>query len=379
VTTLSQKYTILHTESSLGWGGQEHRVLLEARVLRDRGHKLLVAADPRGELSGRAKEAGFPVFPVQFGGMHNIRAWLALRRLIREEGVDILNTHSSLDSWVGFLAWRSMRGRPRLVRTRHLSTQVTPNWPTRRLYRAPAAVITTSRDISALLHRRLGVPLERLYDIPTGVSLTDFAPRAPASELLERLNIPPGAFVFGTVSVLRSWKGHLYVLEAMRLLLDQGFEVYFLIVGEGPYRVVIQEKIEALDLAGQVRLVGHQEGVADWFALMDAFVLASYAHEGVPQALLQALAMQRPVAAADTGGIPEVIIPGETGLLAPPRNAPALAQAMKRLMEDATLGESLGREGRKLVRGRFSLEQMADAVEAVYGAIMGKNLDLVLK
>jgi glycosyltransferase involved in cell wall biosynthesis len=177
--------------------------------------------------------------------------------------------------------------------------------------------------------------------------------------------------LFGTVSVLRSWKGHLYLLEAFQRLVEKGWEVFLLIVGDGPYRPVIEEKVLDLELSQQVRLVGHQDRVPEYLALMDAVVLASYANEGVPQALLQALAMAKPVVATNTGGIPEVVVPGETGLLVPPRDPRALAQAMFRLLQDATLREDLGRWGRKLATARYSLAQMTDAVEEVYEDIMG--------
>jgi glycosyltransferase involved in cell wall biosynthesis len=367
-------YTILHTESSLGWGGQEHRVLAEARVMRDRGHRFLLACDPRGELYRRAGQGGLPVFPLKFGGRENFGAWLSLRRLLKMERVDLLNTHSSLDSWVGLLAWLTLGRSLRLVRTRHLSTQVSPNWPTRRLYLAPAAVITTGRGISELLHRRLGVPRERLHAIPTGVSLPDFAPRPPDPILAARLGLPAGFFIFGAISVLRSWKGHLYLLEAFKELREEGLTAKLLIVGDGPYRPVIEAKIQALGLREDVLLAGHQDAVPECLALMDAFVLASYAHEGVPQALLQALAMGKPVVATQTGGIPEVIAPEETGLLVPPRDSRALARAMSRLAGDAALREAISRRGPLLVASRYSLEQMADALEALYAEIMATDL-----
>jgi glycosyltransferase involved in cell wall biosynthesis len=372
-----RSYTILHTESSLGWGGQEHRIFAEARIMRDRGHRLLIVCDPIGELYRRATKEGLLVFPMKFGGKANFAAWLGLRRLLLQERVDLLNTHSSLDSWVGFLAWLTLGNKIKLVRTRHLSTEVTPNWPTRRLYQAPVAVITTGRGITELLHQRLGVPRERLHTMPTGVDLKEFSPRTPDPKLAEGLNLPAGAFIFGTISVLRSWKGHLYLLEALKQLREAGLDAILLIVGDGPYRPVIEEKITALGLGEAVRLVGHQDAVPQWLALMDAFVLASYAHEGVPQALLQALAMGRPTVATRVGGIPEVIVPEETGLLSRPRDARSLAQAMSRLVEDASLREILSRRGPQLVASRYSLEQMADALETLYAGIMEPNPDPV--
>lgn len=361
-----RSYTILHTESSLGWGGQERRILAEAVTMRQRGHRLFFACDPRGELYPRAQQEGFPVWPLTFGGLHNPKAGISLRRYLQQAAVEILNTHSSLDSWVGLLALKSLRRRPLLVRTRHLSTPVQRSWPTRRLYQAPAAIITTGEATKELLANRLGVPRSRIFSIPTGVSLREFVPQEADPARRAGLHIPPSAFIFGTVAVLRSWKGHLFLLAALKELIAGGAAAFLVLVGEGPYRVLIEERIAALGLEEWVRLVGYQDQVAPWLALMDAVVLASYANEGVPQALLQALAMAKPVLGTAVGGIPEVIIPGETGLLAPPQDPRALAQAMRQLMEHPELGQELGRRGREMVVQKFSLEQMAAAVEAVY-------------
>ena len=358
-------YTILHTESSLGWGGQERRILAEAAAMRARGHRLLLAGDPRGELLYRGERAGFPVFPFNFGGWRNLGAGLTLRRLVGAEKVDFLNTHSSLDSWVGMLALTGLQ-KPILVRTRHLSTPVKGSWPTRRLYQAPRATITTSEGIKELLQQRVGVDPKRVFSIPTGVSLTEFAPREADASLRGRLQIPEDSFIWGMVSVLRSWKGHLYALEALQELVHAGLQTHLVVVGEGPYRSLIEPRIKELGLDAQVRLVGYQEEVAPWLALMDVVVMASYAHEGVPQAALQALALGKPVVGTTVGGIPEVIHPGETGLLVPSKDPQALAQAVRHLWEHPELRQALGQRGRHLVVQKYSLEQMAAAVEAVY-------------
>ncbi len=336
---------ILHTEASLGWGGQERRILVEALAMRRRGHRPAFVCDPRGELYRRARLQNFPVTPLVFGGIRNLGAWVGLRRHLGGGAFDILNTHSSLDSWVGTLAWRSLRARPLLVRTRHLSTRVRDNRPTRWLYRTPAAIITTGKVTKDLLMERLGVPARRIFSIPTGVELAEFAPQEKSRELLAQLQIPADAFIFGSVAVLRSWKGHLDLLEAFHELLQEGARAFLLLVGEGPYRVVIEEKIAQLGVQHRVRLAGFRDQVAPWFALMDVKVLASYANEGVPQSLLQALAMARPVVGTTVGGIPEVIVHEETGLLVPPRDTRALAQAMGRLMADPDYRRAAGAPG----------------------------------
>jgi glycosyltransferase involved in cell wall biosynthesis len=370
---LRQSLAILHTEASLGWGGQERRILVEALAMRQRGHRPAFACDPRGELHRRALQQRFPVTALTFGGRHNLMAWKTLRRMLGTGTIDILNTHSSLDSWVATLAWRSLHTRPLLIRTRHLSTWIKDNQFTRWLYRTPAAIITTGQVTKELIIMRLGVPARRIFSIPTGVELAEFAPQEKSRELLAQLHIPENAFIFGNVAVLRSWKGHLYLLEALHELIEGGARAFLILVGEGPYRVVIEEKIKQLGLQHWVRLVGFRDQVVPWFALMDVMVLASYANEGVPQALLQAMAMARPVIGTTVGGIPEVIVEGDTGLLAPPRDALALAQVMGQLMADPDRRRELGRRGRELVVERFSLAQMAGEIEAVYQVLCGRQ------
>ena len=119
-----------------------------------------------------------------------------------------------------------------------------------------------------------------------------------------------------------------------------------------------------------MHLTGFRDQVAPWFALMDVKVLASYANEGVPQSLLQALAMARPAVGTTVGGIPEVIVDEETGLLVPPRDSRRLAQAMGRLMADPEFCRELGRRGRQLVVERFTLEQMAAEIETIYEVLL---------
>jgi glycosyltransferase involved in cell wall biosynthesis len=364
--TPKKSLSILHTEASLGWGGQERRILVEALAMRQRGHQSAFACDPRGELYRRVRLQNFPVTPLIFGGVRNLGTWVKLRRLLGGGAVDILNTHSSLDSWLGTLAWRSLRDRPLLVRTRHLSTRVKDNRRTRWLYQSPAAIITTGLVTKNLLVERLGVPARRIFSIPTGVELAEFAPQEKSRELLAQVQVPTDAFIFGSVAVLRSWKGHLDLLEAFHQLLQEGARAFLLLVGEGPYRVVIEEKIAQLGMQPWVRLAGFRDQVAPWFALMDVKVLASYANEGVPQSLLQAQAMARPVVGTNVGGIPEVISHEETGLLVPPRDIRALTQAMGRLMADQDYRRGLGRRGREVVVEKFSMEQMAAEIEAVY-------------
>jgi glycosyltransferase involved in cell wall biosynthesis len=363
-------YTIVHTESSLGWGGQERRIFAEADIMQQRGHRIILAVDPRGELYPRSLQAGLNVHPLPFGGGRTLSAVITLHRLLRRKNVEILNTHSSLDSWVGLGAVLGRRSRTKLVRTRHLSTLIKTSWPTRKLYQSPDAIITTGQAIKNLIIERAQVPAAKIFSIPTGVPLNRFYPSPPGRRQDFLPDWPRDSCLIGSVAVLRSWKGHLYLLEALKKVLQAGVEARLVLVGEGPYRVVLEPKIAELNLADSVYLAGYQDNVPDWLALLDIVVLASYANEGVPQSLLQAMAMARPVVGTTCGGIPEIVAPGMNGLLVPPKDSDALALALLDLIKDPATREKFGAQGLKLVQEHYSLEQMAAATEKVYAGIV---------
>ncbi len=363
-------YTVVHTEASLGWGGQERRIFAEAEIMARRGHKIILAVDPRGQLYQRSRQAGFALVPTPFGGRYTISTCLALRRLLRRQSVDILNTHSSLDSWVGLCAVMGRRSRTRLVRTRHLSTLIKTSWPTRQLYQSPDAIITTGQAIKDLIVERAQVSPAKIFSIPTGVPLDRFYPRPPENRAAYLPDLAADTSVIGSVAVLRSWKGHVYLVEALEKVLQAGEKAYLVLVGEGPFRVVIEAKVAELNLADFVYFAGYQDNIPDWLALLDLVVLASYANEGVPQSLLQAMAMARPVIGTTCGGIPEIVRSGSNGLLVPPKDSQALAEALLNLIRDPAKRRRFGSRGLVLVQERYSLEQMAAATEEVYNNIL---------
>lgn len=363
-------WTILHTEASNGWGGQEIRILLEMEELRKRGHDVFLATPPDGRIFDEASRRGLAVEAVPMRRWQWPTACLRLEQLIRRRGVTIVNTHSSADSWIGAAATRLSRPRPLLVRTRHLSTPIAPGLGSRVLYRMlPDGVITTGQGIRTELVTRHGVEADRTVSLPTGVDLARFDPRRVSAELRTMWALPASSIAIGTVGVLRSWKGHAVFLDAMSRVVSRRKDAMAVIVGDGPGRPFLAQRIEALQLGQHVRMVGHCEDVERAFAALDLVVLASTGHEGVPQAILQAFAMEKPVIASNVGGIPEVVRSGDTGRLVPPGDPEALADAILRHVEAPEEGRAMARAGRRLVERDYGLDRMADRVEGFYASL----------
>jgi glycosyltransferase involved in cell wall biosynthesis len=212
---------------------------------------------------------------------------------------------------------------------------------TRWLYRkATARLVTTGEALRATLIRDNGIDPDRIDSIPTG---TDEAHFSPGDRLAARgaLGLPREPRLIGIVATLRSWKGHRYLLDAFARIRDS--QARLVIVGEGPQRAALEAQVDALSLRERVVFAGQQDDVAPWLRALDVFALPSYANEGVPQALLQAMFVGVACITTDAGAIPEIARDGETALVVAKEDAAALAAGLDRLLVDDAMRESLAR------------------------------------
>ncbi|MCC7517791.1 MAG: glycosyltransferase family 4 protein [Verrucomicrobiae bacterium] len=367
----SSKLTIAHTEASEGWGGQEIRVMVELTEMAKRGHRTILIAPPSSDIFRRGLDAQIETLPLSMRRQDFFANLKWLSGFLRSEKVHVVNTHSSRDSWLAGCAARRA-GTPLVIKTRHISAPISRGWLTRLAYqKLHDFIITTSEGIARDMARFNGFDPRRIVAVPTGVDLGRFDCSGGGRRLREELGLPPKALLVGMVSVLRSWKGHPDFLKAARAVKAQAPSAYFVIVGEGPRRAHVEEDLLRMGLEDYVFLIGHRDEVPQVLCDLDVFVLPSYANEGVPQALLQALAMRRPVVATAVGGIPEVIASGVHGLLCGPNEPDALAENILRVLTDPPLARSLAERGRERVLEHYSLTQMINHLEQIYTERLG--------
>lgn len=362
---------ILHTEASDGWGGQEIRIFNEMSGMRDRGYGILLAAPAHSTIYRKATEAGFETFAVPMNRASFIPGVLFLYRLIKARSVSLINTHSSRDHWVGSIAGR-LSG-IKVIKTRHISSRFNRSAFTRLAYKGLCdAIISTGEYIRERLRVELGVRSEKVHSVPTGISVERFG-SGRRDHVRDEFDIASDVKIIGIAAVLRSWKGHIYILRALSLLLKDFPGVRLMFVGDGPYRPSIEEEIARLGLGGQVILAGHRDDMEDVISAFDIAVMASYESEGVPQFALQAMASGKPMVGAISGGIPEVIQDGVTGLLVPPKDPEAMAAAFKKLLSTEGLAEKMGDAGREVVISNFSFEGMLDKIEGIYAGLLSPS------
>jgi glycosyltransferase involved in cell wall biosynthesis len=355
--------SIGHTEASMGWGGQEIRILTEARGFLDRGHRMALYAAPGSRIAAEAPGYGVPLVTLPIGRKRPAGV-AALARALKVARHDVVNTHSSTDSWLAAVASRTMRDPPVLVRTRHVSVPV-PNDPgTRWLYRkATARVVTTGEALRMQLVRDNGLDPARVESIPTGIDASAYA-ALPQDEARRLVGLPLDVPIVGIVATLRSWKGHRHLLDA--LAKSSSGEAMLAIVGDGPQREALERHVDALGLFGRVRFAGQQREVGPWLGALDVFALPSTANEGVPQALLQAMFAGIPCVTTAAGAIPEIARDGDTALVVPAGDPAALAAAIDRLFADRALGARLASAARAFVTPRFGLATMLDRMDAAF-------------
>jgi glycosyltransferase involved in cell wall biosynthesis len=354
---------IVHSESSCGWGGQEIRVLEEAAGMLDRGHRVNLLCPREARIFEEASRRGVPVaaLPIarkSFTGYSAMRAWLA------DNPCQVVNSHSSTDSWLAALAIARLARRPALVRTRHISAAIPDNIATRWLYQsATRHIVTTGERLREQLIRDNRFRPESVSSVPTGIDLARYAP-VDKAQAKARLGLDCGNACVGIVATLRSWKGHRFLVEAFAGLADRNARL--LMVGDGPGRENLKAQVAQLGLEARVLMPGNQADVAPWLQAMDVFALPSYANEGVPLALMQAMAAGVPVISTDVGSIGELVRDEDTGLMVAPKDARALGTAIARLLGDAALSQRLALAARSWVQAHCSRECMLDAMEALF-------------
>ena len=356
---------ILHTEWSDGAGGQERRILSESVGMQKRGHRVTVATGENCWIAAEARRLGIAVEICPMRGKADFKAIRVLVDFCRREQVDIIHTHSGIDSWIGGIA--AKLARVPAVRTRHLFLPLKYN-PINFVHYLFDRFFALGEATRLMLVNDCGIPSRLVVNIPTGIDFSTFVPQYSRQEMRSALNVEDGSFVVLTVAVIRRVKRHEVALRAFKILHAALPGSVYLIAGDGPIRHEMERLSSELGISEAVRFLGQRADIADLLQAADVTLLTSRS-EALPQALTQSLGLGRPVVATAVGGVPEVVLHEKTGLLVPPENPPATAEALLRIANDPAFAKSLGEQGKQHAIQHYSLEAMLDKTEAVYNEL----------
>jgi glycosyltransferase involved in cell wall biosynthesis len=360
----------LHIDTARTWRGGQNQVLVTVLGLRSLGHRTMLVAHPRGELRQRAEE-GMDLLALAPRTEMDLSAGWRLARAIRALRPDIVHAHDPHAVAMAGLAlsMSTQAAKPPLVASRRVDFHLRSGAFSRWKYRQVDCFICASEAIRQMLVAD-GVPEESTVTVHEGIDLERVA-ATEAAKLHEELWLPHNAPIVGNVAALVHHKGQRHLIEAAALVVREVLDARFVIAGEGELREPLERLIKEHGLEKHVHLLGFRPDVLSLHNAFDIFVMSSVT-EGLGTSLIDAMAAGKPIVATAAGGIPEVVVDRETGLLVPVRDHKAMAQAIVRLLKDEPLRRRMGAAGLARARTHFSAERMVKDTLRVYERVAAR-------
>ena len=361
--------SVAHVTGETGFSGGELQVFLLLEGLRKRGHHSVLLCPPDSRSRHEASRRGIEVRAIRTGNAWSLRSVWAIRRELRASAPDLVHLHTGRANWLGGLAaW--YLGLPALT-TRRMDRTVKRNARTRFIY---SRVVRRAVAISDAVRARLiagGVPRSMIRVITSAVDAEALFPPLGRAATRDQAGLASSASLLLVVAALFRRKGIDVLLDALARLADDGLRPALWIAGEGPARPALEKQSRELGLDHQVRFLGERSDVADLLAACDVFVLPSR-QEGLGVAALEAMAAGRPIVATRVGGLAEAVVDGGTGLLVPPDDPAALADALARLLRDPALRARLAAAGPVRIAEGFRTDDLVDAYEDLYFEVLAE-------
>jgi L-malate glycosyltransferase len=364
---------LLFVVNGFAAGGGELKLLELADRLRGRhpgAYRTVVCSVGQGgvlEEAFRRAADRVDVYPKRHAWDAGLVAKVA--RLIREERIDLVQTTLFYADVIGAAASR-LTGVRNVVSWEAVTQPYGPGHLA--AYRLASKWYTVSVAVSEAIRRQVSedrrVPAAKTRTIRYGVDTDRFRPES-GTAVRRSLRLSGKGPVFGTIARLTEQKGHRYLLEAASRALRLRPDLNFVFAGDGPLRDSLTARARSLGIGDRVRFLGYRTDVAALLAAFDVFTLPSL-YEGLPNAVLEAMACGKPVVATAVDGTPEVVAEGETGLLVPPRDPDRLSGALLRLAGDARLRSRMGAEARRRAVRDHGVDGQVEAFHRLYQELL---------
>lgn len=386
--TQPRKINVLDVRSCRGGGGGPEKTILFSALETDREHFNMSVAylksrdDPEFDLHERAQKLGVESFyTIDESFKFDIGAMRRMLKLCRDKQIDIFHAHCYKSDLYGLILSRFHK--MKLVTTAHGPLAsfkffwASKNWRVRYLYDQldlrllkyydlVLMVSDTMRDIIS----RYQVDPRRMMWIRNAIDSKFFRRSgSPDAEFRAQLGIPATATVVGAVGRLNGEKDYPNLLRAAQLLVAKRPDLYFVIAGKGELETELKETAQQLGVADRVIFMGHFHDVRKVFELMDLYVLSS-TREGLPNTVLEAMAMEVPIVSTDVDGVKEAVSDQREAFLVPPQDSPALAAGIERMLDDTELRQRLARQARQKVEAEFSFAHRTRTIENLYRQLM---------
>jgi glycosyltransferase involved in cell wall biosynthesis len=361
----------LSNSGELAGGGEASLLDLVEILARSRFRPFVVCPGP-GSFRARLQALGISGEVLPFPAWRSARVLTIARtlgrlgRLVRAQEIALVHANAT---W-RIALYAGLAGRWRKIpMIWHVRVGEAEGWKDRLLARLATRIVVNS---DAVARRFTGFAPGKVLRIYNGIDLGRFTPGQAPTALRASLGLPPAVPVVGSVGRFVAYKGYHHLLEAAAMVREKLPDVHWVLVGDGELRGELEARSRRLGLERTVRFTGWQERVAGYLALFDLFVLPSLG-EHFGRVLLEAMAVEKAVVATDAGGVPEIVLDGETGILVPPADPAAMAAAVLSLIQDRPRARRLGEAGRRRVASHFSLARHVEGVQTLYRSLIGES------
>jgi len=379
--TSLRKKNIVYIIDGLGWGGAERLMPL---ILKNLDGNLftprvcVLQSKDGNPVADELMSMNIPVDFLSIRYLRDVTAILRLKDYLRRVDANLVHTQLEFSNIFGNLAAKIL-GLPS-VSTIH--TIPTHGIVGRKFIHQKLEMLCISffcdnvifvSDQARQFHLQIGrFSIDKTKTIYNGIDLFEYVRvghNQISPSIRGRFSIPSSAKVFITVAVLRELKGIQFMIRAFPRVLEKHPNAYYLIVGDGSYRTMLEGEVEGLGLTGRVVFAGRQTDISSFLTAADIFVLPSLT-EALPTVLAEAMAARLPIVACEVGGIPEMVVDGVSGKLVPPEDSQALANACVALLGDEFLIKSMGSAGWDYVNEKFDIRKQVENLKNLYLNIM---------
>ena len=365
---------ILHVVANRWWTGSADPALDLAQALKQRGHAVWFACIPGDVLEAHVRASGVELVE-DLSLERTMRPWRiaaqirGLGRVLRERAIDLVHAHQTHDHWLAAMATGGNAAR--VVRTVHHRRAVHRGPAARWLVGRTDALMAVSEGIAERL-RAAGAPPARVAVVPGAVDAERFTPRADGRPVRAELGLGE-APVVGCVARMVPGRGHDVLLQAMASLHERLPSARLVLVGRGEHRPTLEALVRQLGLGSTVVFAGYRgPDLPEVLAALDCAVLLGAGSEESCRAVLEAMAVGRPVVAAPVGAVPEIVVDGETGWLVEATPG-AVASRLETALVERERARRMGEAGRRRVEAQFTPAHRAARVEAIYGQVLAKE------
>ncbi len=370
------KINILHVYQNSKIGGIQQQILsLLKEYDREVFNPAFCCLGPKGEIGKEIENLGFDFTALNRERYHRFSPGIviALYKLIKRKRIHVLRTHKYRANLYGRLAGR-LAGVPVIISSLHIDYGAKDRYTGRRimnrlLSRVSDRIVAVSESVKRDSVRYDGIEPERVLVIRNGVDTRRFSAGQEYNNAGEEFSIKKEDMVIGFVGRIVQSKGLQYLIEAASLLKGQYDNLKFLLVGDGSLVNELKEQAREKGVFKNVIFAGSRRDISAFLSRFNIFVMPSV-KEGLPNSLLEAMAMGKPVIAAGVGGIPEVINNGVNGLLVPPGDAGRLAESIKRLIENEGMAAGMGQAARDFIAENYSIKSTALKWQSLYVSLL---------